>query len=92
VRNVYPHIVSLGLIANYSGVTLQFQGFDAQSPVQPEKNEFAPFVVRACRVTEAPVSNAAVQLAPQLMPAGELVTVPTPVLVTVSGNLIAFTR
>ena len=67
---------------------------DAQSPVQPEKNEFAPFVVRACRVTEAPVSNEAVQLAPQLMPAGELVTVPTPepVLVTVSGNLVAFTR
>jgi hypothetical protein len=56
----------------------------AQSPDQPAKRDFRPGV--AVRVTAVPCVNVATQVEPQLMPAGELVTVPVPrpAFVTVS--------
>src|SRR6266446_2798956 len=48
----------------------------AQPPLQPRKAEFAPAV--AVSVTTELLAKLAVQVAPQLMPAGELVTVPVP--------------
>ena len=56
----------------------------AQSPDQPAKRDFRPGV--AVRVTAVPCVNVPTQVEPQLMPAGELVTVPVPrpAFVTVS--------
>ena len=48
-----------------------------QSPLQPANVEFAAGV--AVRVTEVPDPNEAAQVAPQLTPAGDEVTVPVPV-------------
>src|SRR5882724_186578 len=48
----------------------------AQPPLQPRKAEFVPAV--AVSVTTELLAKLAVQVAPQLMPAGELVTVPVP--------------
>jgi len=48
----------------------------AQAPLQPAKVEPAAGV--AVRVTAVPGENVCEQLAPQLMPAGALVTVPDP--------------
>ena len=55
-----------------------------QSPVQPVKVE--PARPAAASVTTCPAAKVYVQVAPQLTPAGELVTVPVPVpvLATVS--------
>src|SRR5437764_8448591 len=55
-----------------------------QAPLQPVKVE--PAAAVAVSVTDVPEANAAEQVAPQSIPAGELVTVPEPVpaLVTVS--------
>src|SRR5215510_2737380 len=47
-----------------------------QLPLQPLKDEPAAGV--AVRVTPVPLANAAEHVTPQLMPAGELVTVPVP--------------
>ncbi len=47
-----------------------------QSPLQPMNVEFAAAI--ADRVTTVPLSKEAVQFAPQVMPAGALVTVPAP--------------
>lgn len=52
-----------------------------QAPDQPENEPDAAGV--ALRVIEVPGAKDAVQVAPQLMPAGELATVPEPVGVTV---------
>ena len=49
---------------------------------QPENAE--PPIPLAVRVTEVPVANSAVQVLPQLMPAGLLVTTPLPLLLMVS--------
>lgn len=55
-----------------------------QAPPQPVKSELAPGL--AVRVTTVPSAKVAAQVAGQLIPAGELVTVPLPVpaVVTVS--------
>ncbi|GIX32854.1 MAG: hypothetical protein KatS3mg125_0810 [Lysobacterales bacterium] len=60
-----------------------------QSPDQPAKIEPDPAL--AVRLTVDPEGNCAEQLAPQLIPGGELTTVPepAPVLVTVNGALPA---
>jgi hypothetical protein len=50
-------------------------------PLHPVKTELAPGA--AVRVTTAFLSNCALQVDPQSIPAGELVTVPEPLLVTV---------
>src|SRR5689334_13723730 len=57
-----------------------------QSPEKPENEESEPPV--ACSATLVPLAKLCVQTAPQRIPAGVLVTVPSPVpaLVTVSGN------
>ncbi len=58
-------------------VTVQEPVPEHPPPLQPEKVEPAAGV--AVRVTAAPLEKFAEQLVPQLMPAGELVTVPLPV-------------
>jgi hypothetical protein len=63
-------------------------------PLQPVNSD--PESAAAVSVTEAPWSKAAVHVAPQLIPDGELVTepVPPPVLVTVRSHTlmkVAFT-
>ena len=57
-----------------------------QAPDQPAKFQLAPGV--AVRVTLVPEVYASVQSAPQLMPAGELVTVPVPEMETVRANIV----
>ena len=57
--------------------TTQVAAAPEQAPLQPEKT--LPAAAAAVRVTEALVVNVAEQVAPQLMPAGLLVTVPAPV-------------
>lgn len=47
-----------------------------QAPLHPPN--FAPLVGVAVRVTEVPLENMALQVLPQLIPAGLLVTVPVP--------------
>jgi hypothetical protein len=49
----------------------------------PQLPKTKPAAGTAVRVTLLPVANAALQVPPQLIPAGALVTVPFPVLVTV---------
>src|SRR5215472_426898 len=70
----------------------------AQAPVHPPKAD--PLAGAAVSVTAAPLGNEAEQVAPQLMPAGALVTVPPPVPVffavrvyveTVAGVNVAVT-
>ena len=51
-------------------------------PLHPTKDEFAPAV--AVRVTAVPEAKFALQVCPQFMPEGVLVTVPWPVKATVS--------
>jgi hypothetical protein len=55
-----------------------------QAPLQPAKVEFAAGV--AVRVIDVPLLNAALQVVPQLMPAGLLETVPLPVPERVRAN------
>src|SRR6266545_1873158 len=54
-------------------------------PVHPANVE--PPAGVAVRVTEVPLAKSASQVLPQLIPAGLLVTVPLPVLVTDNGTL-----
>jgi hypothetical protein len=58
-----------------------------QAPLQPANVE--PLAAEAVRVTEAPLAKLALHVLPQLMPAGDEVTVPLPVpaRVTVSANV-----
>ena len=51
-----------------------------QAPPQPLKIQ--PLAGDAVKLTVAPAAKAALQVEPQLIPAGELVTVPLPVLLT----------
>ena len=55
-----------------------------QAPPQPVK--FQPFAGASLSVTWAPLAKFALQVEPQLMPDGELVTVPLPVSLTESVN------
>jgi hypothetical protein len=65
----------------------------AASPDQPAKME--PLAATGVRVTAAPLTKLLEQLVPQLMPAGELVTVPLPaparltVTVKVAAGVVA---
>jgi len=63
-------------------VTLQVPEPEQPPPLQPEKVEPAAGV--AVKVTAVPLANGAEHVAPQAMPAGLLVTVPAPALLTVS--------
>ena len=58
-------------------VTVQVPVPEQPPPVQPLKVE--PAAGAAVRVTVVPLVKLAEQVAPQLMPTGELVTVPLPV-------------
>ena len=68
-------------------VTVQVLVPEQPPPVQPLKVE--PAAGAAVRVTAVPLVKLAAQVAPQVMPAGELVTVPLPVPagVTVSAKV-----
>src|SRR2546425_12088513 len=58
-------------------VTVQVPGPEQPPPVQPRKVE--PAAGAAVSVTAVPLAKLAAQVAPQVMPAGLLVTVPAPV-------------
>src|SRR5207244_4111949 len=68
-------------------VTVQAPVPEQPPPLQPVKVE--PAAALAVSVTPVPLGKLAEQVAPQLIPAGELVTVPLPVpaLLTVSAKL-----
>jgi hypothetical protein len=57
-----------------------------QSPLQPVNTQ--PVAGCGVSVTLVPAANAAEQVVPQLIPAGWLVTVPLPVTVTLSENVV----
>ena len=68
-------------------VTVHVFAVPVQAPLQPAK---APLpLIFTVNVTVPPLANGAVQILPQLIPAGVLVIVPlpVPVLVTVSANV-----
>ena len=73
-------------------VTVQLPVPEQPPPVQPPKAE--PAAGAAVSVTAAPLAKLAAQVAPQLIPAGLLVTVPVPApagaLVTVPAPVPAF--
>ena len=58
-------------------VTVQAPVPEQPAPLQPPK--VAPAAGAAVSVTVVPLAKLAAQVAPQAMPAGELVTVPLPV-------------
>src|SRR5207244_10207328 len=68
-------------------VTVQAPGPEQPPPLQPLKVE--PAAGAAVSVTAVPLAKLAAQVAPQVIPPGELVTVPLPVpaLLTVSAKL-----
>jgi hypothetical protein len=68
-----------------SSATVQVAAEPVHAPLQPVKLE--PAAATAVSVTDAPLTKLNWQVAPQLMPAGLLVTVPPPVpdLLTVRG-------
>lgn len=69
-------------------VTEQVVAVPVQAPDQPLNLE--PDAAVAVKVTLAVLAKLNLQVAPQLMPAGELVTVPVPVPVLVTVNLAAW--
>src|SRR2546428_5177401 len=74
-------------VAPAETVTTRGRGREKTPPLQPLKVE--PAAGAAVSVTAVPLGKLAEQVAPQVMPAGELVTVPLPVpaLLTVSARL-----
>ena len=71
-------------------VTVQVVAVPVQAPLQPLNRELVPAV--AVRVTVAVLAKLKLQVLPQLIPAGELVTVPVPVPVLVTVSLAAWAR
>jgi len=69
-------------------VTVQVPVPAQPPPLQPMKVE--PVAAAALNVTDVPFVNAAEHVAPQLMPAGALVTVPLPLPVLVTVNVDPF--
>jgi len=65
-------------------VTVQVPVPAQEAPLQPANTE--PLVAAAVRVTLVPESKLPEQVAPQLIPAGALVTVPEPVPDFVTDN------
>jgi hypothetical protein len=56
-----------------------------QAPLQPENDVL--LAAAAVSVIDVPLGNVAAQVAPQVMPAGELVTVPAPVPVLATDSV-----
>jgi hypothetical protein len=75
--------VALTAVAAFM-VTLQLPVPEHPPPDQPEKEE--PAAGEGLSVTVVPSTNEALHVVPQLIPAGDEVTVPLPVLLTVKGN------
>src|SRR5664279_4437208 len=83
---------SLGIAANsaptdFAALIVTLHSFDPTIESQPlQTTALEPGSATALRVTALPASNSASQVPPQLIPAGELVTVPVPLplLVTLS--------
>jgi hypothetical protein len=70
--------------ANVAVTVLLVETVSLQAPTVPESQPLQPTKVEpgagvAERLTPAPFPNGAAQVGPQLIPAGELVTVPAPV-------------
>ena len=71
-------------------VTVQVVAVPVQAPLQPLNRELDAAV--AVRVTVALLAKLKLQVLPQLIPVGELVTVPVPVPVLVTVSLAAWAR
>src|SRR3989442_7085480 len=65
------------MVAAWLGVRVRARGPERRLPLQPVKVE--PVVGTAVSVTAVPLVKLAAQVAPQMMPAGALVTAPLPV-------------
>jgi hypothetical protein len=73
-----------------SAIVTEHDPVPVQAPVQPENDQ--PGVGVPVSVTVLSVANCAVQVAPQSIPPGWLVTFPLPLTVTASGNCDGRTR
>lgn len=80
--------VAVTAVAEVPTLTVQVPVPLQPPPLQPAKTEATEFGV-AVRTTDDPLSKLAVQVVPQLMPTGELVTLPlpAPARVTVMGKV-----
>jgi len=85
--NAFGFVLNVAVAARAAVIeTVQVTVVPVHAPLQPAKSELP--AAEAVKVTMVPLVNEVEQVAPQSMPAGELVTVPLPVpaLVTVSAN------
>jgi len=85
--NAFGLVLNVALAARAAVIeSVQVVAVPVQAPLQPAKSELPAGA--GVKVTMVPLMNEEEQVAPQSMPAGELVTVPLPVpaLVTVNVN------
>jgi hypothetical protein len=80
----------VAVTARGSSILTEHPPVPVHAPVQPVNDQ--PGVGDADSVTVLSVANIAEHVAPQLMPAGWLVTVPLPLSVTASGNCVGRVR
>ena len=81
-----PLVVKVAVTVWAALMVTEHEPVPVQAPDQPAKVE--PVPAAAVRVTTVPLAKLALQLAPQLIPAGLLVTVPVPVPPVVLSVLV----
>jgi len=84
--NVVAELLKVAVTARAAVIDTVQAPVPVQAPLQPANVE--PLAAAGVSVTDAPLEKLAVQVDPQLMPAGDEVTVPVPVpaFATLSAN------